>query len=369
MPNELTNALFGKPKELPPIIIDRSKAQRKATCPFSGYLADKIGDDEIQTALVKSAEITHDLIDEAVKYSLEIDGTTQHASEYFLEELLKTRPDLQPDIIKAAKHVAAQLMWVYDQIIGCEIQIDFQLYSERLTPKDYGPLVITTCLDLLMSKGSDCLVVWDWKTGYKRRDKATAMTDFQVCYICFILWQNYPDIEKIEFVFQETRWGSFVRVEFLRNAEHPKLPHLTTEVAFQGRIEEAVKLVLSNSKEAWPEEKKCSWCDVIRECAEANIWSKEIADDPAKYLDAHIIRAAMVKKEKSIISEYVKGGHELVGSACLAQKKKPKDTFTLEFVPIEPEKPKKKTKKKANTKKAKKTAKKTKKDSSKPSLL
>ncbi len=125
-----------KPEKIPQITADRSTLERCATCPHSHYLyrlieamqhewngtADeaelKLNEDaprdtaikigaavekggdllELDGVLPVSGVIVHELIEEAFKFC---EGDLDQIPDYFLEELPKVRPDLQPQVIRA----------------------------------------------------------------------------------------------------------------------------------------------------------------------------------------------------------------------------------------------------------------------------
>lgn len=327
-PDSLADMMMGKkPEKAPPIIVDRSRLEQTANCPLQAHLVAKHGS-EILTRLVQTAQIDHALIDEAIKYAVEI-GTTDALADYFEEELPKVRPDVQPEAIKSARHVCEKLLYMpIDRLIGSEMQIDYVLIKNKK-----GDVVITTCLDVLLSGKDNSLIVDDWKTGYKRLSKEEAFDSFQAQFICFILWQQpeYANVDIIHFWFEETRWGNSVYVCFDRNKVHKTMPHLTQELAFQARIFEATKLMLSGCQDAWPEEKKCLWCSVIKHCKFATQDAVEIAVDPCKAVDHFEYLKALCKKYKDGFTELIKGGMmtEIAGSVVTLHKKTPVDKFNL----------------------------------------
>ncbi len=359
--DSLADLMMGKePAKAEPIIADRSKMEQTANCPHQAHLVAKHGS-EIQTALVQTAEIDHKLIDEAIKYAVK-EGTTDALADYFENELPKVRPDVQPEAIKSARHVCEKLLYMpIDRLIGSELQIDYVLIPAKAMPvKGVGDFVITTCLDVLLSGRDNALIVDDWKTGYKRLSKEEAFDSFQAQFICFILWQqpDYATVDIIHFWFEETRWGNSVYVCFDRNKAHKAMPHLTQELAFQARIFEAAKLMLSGSTEAWPEEKKCLWCQAIKKCEFANQDAVEITEDPKKAVDHYEYLKAICANYKTQFTELIKSGQmtEIEGSVVTLHKKKPADKFNLGSKKNEAGKPVAKTKqpKKAKPKSKKK---------------
>ncbi len=345
----LADQLLGPAKiELPPIIADRSALEKYATCPHGAYLCRKHNITG-GSKLADTGQIVHELIHEAIVYC---EGDTDYIADYFLNELPKVRPDIQPEAIKAARFVCDELANMpIDRLIAVEKQIDYVLLPETATPPGMGRFVITTCPDMLFHGHDDALVVYDWKTGFKRRNNEDARDAYQTCHIVYILWQMYPTCEVIHFFYKETRWGSIAYARLVRTEEHPRLPHLTTEAAFAGRIMEAAKLWLADCRDAWPERKKCLWCDAISKCKFGDKLAMEVKTNTEYAVDHYQVLQAICDKYKEAFTDLIQGGGEAKGSAVYMRRKKPaKPKFTLEAAPLEKDKPEKKKKPKSTSK-------------------
>ncbi len=356
-----TDILFGKQEKLPPVIGDRSRIEQYGTCPLQAYLCKKHNID-VDSQLVNSCGIGHELVEEAVKYCQGSEDWDMIA-DHFLNELPKVRPDVQPDVIKAARFVTDELNNMpIQRLIGCEIQIDCQLLPAD-PDAGRGPIILTSCLDMLFSGRESSLIVYDWKFGFKKRSNAEALDLFQTIFICWLLWQQpeYQSVETIHFFYKETRWGTVAYARLDRHKEWPQLPHLTTEMACQGRIMEAVKLWLSDCQDAWPEPKKCAWCDAIMECEVANRLAKKLAGkigNIKKFVDEIVVLTARLNTMKDLATHYVKKHGEMAGTASVIQRKKPAEPkFTLAITKSEVKPKPKKPKGKADAKKRKSTKK------------
>lgn len=353
MSDELANALFGKAEKKEPVIVDRTPLQQYAGCPCQAYLCREHNiavDDKLPT----TGSHVHDLVLEAVTWCKEDwDGL----ADFFTEELPKARPDLQPDAIVAARYVADELVRMpVERLIGCEVQIEYpqrekdgSVKKPWLALPDGRPLVFTTCLDMLFTGAMpNTLIVYDWKTGWKRRSNEEAFNEFQSQDIAFLLWQQpeYQDVETIHFWYKETRWGSAAYARFEKNKEHPRIPHLTQEMAFKGRIFEAAQLWLNDCRDAWPEPKKCSQCGALRFCSKASKPSKEMGDNPKKFAEDTMIMEAEVGRRLKLLKDFVKANGEFETTVCVVRKKVPQDRFYLEIAEKPAAKPKKKEKEK-----------------------
>lgn len=357
MTESYADALFGKKKGLPPELGDRSLIEQFANCPHQAHLCKKHNID-VESQLVNSCGIGHELVEEAVNYCQGSEDWDMVA-DHFLNELPKVRPDVQPDVIKAARFVTDELNSMpIQRLIGCEIQIDCQLLPAD-PDAGRGPIILTSCLDMLFSGRESSLIVYDWKFGFKKRSNAEVADAFQTQFICWLLWQQpeYQSVETIHFFYKEPRWGSVAYARLDRHKEWPQLPHLTTEMACQGRIVEAIKLWLSDSRDAWPEPKKCLWCDAIWHCKYANTSAKNIKTQTKHAADHYIVLLALCQKYKEGFTELIKSGTvtEIEGTAGVIKRKKPAEPkFTLVAVKSETKpKPRKKKGPKKNAKKRK----------------
>jgi len=379
------------PKAMPPILGDRSALDRVATCPHSHRLHRLVELMQVQAKgtglspklleIVESAPIAtsakiaaaierggdllalndvlpatgtiiHGLVEEAFKFcqtqeeKQDAEGNVIQAAawdyeqipDYFVQELPKQRPDLVPEVIRAAACVADLLADLHVRVIGVEEQIDCVLLPE--IPDQRGAFIGTTCVDILAQGQHQSLHVWDWKTGYKRRTNTEAKDDFQAIFIAYLLWQQpqYKNVNTIHFWFIETRWGSRAYARFDRHEEHHKLPHLTQEEAFAARISQAVRYWLTNCNDAWPEPKKCEWCDMIRFCKYANTEALEIAADPTAFLDRYVVTAELMKKDKATLTKWIKKSGPVYGTNVVFDKKPASTRFYSEFRKIADEK-------------------------------
>ena len=356
-----------EPEPMPPIIADRSTLERVANCPHSQYLYDLItaieADDKgtpiteaqwtriraadiklvarikalvqdgrdllaVQDALPVCGTIIHKLIEEAFEFC---QGDLEQIPDFFAEELPKQRPDLQPEIIRAGRHVADTLANFHTRIIGVEVQIDYIIIPE--VPEVRGAIVITTCLDILSQGLANSIHVHDWKSGYKKRTNSETFDSFQAQDIAFILWQQpeYAEVNTIYFWFEQCRSGTKGYAKFERDAEHPRLPHLTQELQFKTRIMEALRLWQTGCTDAWPEESKCEWCDVIEFCKHANTRAIDIAKDPEAFVDRMIVLKQLLAKDKKTATAYIKKYDKIVGAVGVFEKTPPTTKFNTQI--------------------------------------
>lgn len=323
MSESYADILFGKQDKPQPVVIDRSSVERYAVCPMQGYLCGQ-QQYRADSKLADTGTIIHELIREAIENCRE---DLSMVADYFCNELPRVRPDVQPEALRAGQFVADELSRInYTSILLCEQQIDFPPRSEDgtvdncpawlLSPKGV-PMVWTTKPDLVMSGNRNSLVVYDWKTGFKRRTNEEAYDEFQTAFIAFLLWQLYPDVEDIHFFYKETRWGHSAYAQLARSKEHRTLPHLTTEAAFQARILAACQYWFMESKDTWPIYEKCILCPVTKQCPNANADAIELAHDPRLFVDRMTTLQALLDQMDETAKTWVKANGAIEGTASI----------------------------------------------------
>ena len=348
-----------KPK-LRPVVLDRTRLEQYATCPRQAYLsmiwdaikakesglevfpweAERIVDSDAKTtvqmirvvkqstdgSLQECGIQIHELIDKAFE---ECQNDLELVPGWFVDNLPKIKPNIQPMAIRHARHIGDMLADYHVSLIGAEVQVSLELVAEtETTPAIIG----TTRIDLLGS-GKDNLHVVDWKTGFKRRNNTETLDSFQAGFIALLLFcqKEYVEINTIHFWYYETMFGTKAYARFDRNEEHPRLPGLSTEVALKGRAMEAVNLFRANCREAWPLPESCLWCDMIRFCPHASMEAKEIADDPKLFVDSLVALKQLCTRRTKALTAYLKGHGPVEGTKVVYDRKKPTEKFTGSF--------------------------------------
>ncbi len=348
-----------KPK-FKPIILDRSRLEQYATCPRQGYLSilwdslkaeaggfevfpwerniidasSSLILDDMSKVILQSTDgrlaecgsQIHDLVDRAFEACK---NDIQMVPDWFVDNLPKVKPNIQPMAIRHARHIGDMLSEYHVQVIGVEVQVSIIVVPETETAPG---IVNTTAIDLLGS-GKNSIHVVDFKTGFKRRSNSETADSFQAQDIALILFEQpeYQEINTIHFWYYESMWGTKSYAKFERKEEHPRLPGLSTEVALRGRIEEAVKMFQQDCREAWPLPDACAWCDMINFCPQASMEAKEIADDPKAFVDNLVVLQALVTARKRIATQWCKAHGPIEGSKTVWEKKVPQNKFTCGF--------------------------------------
>lgn len=343
-----------------PIILDRSRLEQYATCPMQAYLStiwdalkakhaglevfpheEKLLDEAAPHLFKNMSELIrrstdsklaiigtqiHDLIEKAFA---ECKGDREIIPQWFVDNLPKVQPNIQPMAIRHARNVGDIIADYHIPIIGVERQLSIIIVPETATT----PAIIATMRYDLVGSGNNCLHIMDWKTGYKSRTNSETADSFQAQFGAWLIMQQpeYAEINTVHFWYFETMWGTKSYAKFVRNEEHPRLPGLTTEVALKERILSAVRLFQANSKECWPMEETCAWCPMIEFCPNADMTAKTIADDPKAFVDRMVVIEAYLKNMKKSATEWVKARGEIEGSRVIFTKKIPAERFTVEF--------------------------------------
>ena len=303
---QLREKLFGKKKEV--IIADRSAVQQYADCPFCAWYKREHGIDEPNILKDVGNEV-HALTERLIKDAIENRIPPEELAENIVDALPSTRPDLQPRIIRAARYLADDICKLQvHNVLGVEMQIDDACKTAKNI--EGTPFKLTACLDILL-KGRNSLIVKDWKSGFKKRTSEETYDDFQAQFDANILFKTYDGtdgdrMDTIHWFFVETFWGTQSYAKFERDAEYPSLPHLSVEAQIEGRIFEALKLWQEDCRQAWPESKKCSWCDIVDSCPHAVTGAKHIAASPKKFVDRMVALEQQLKRYQTIAKDWMK---------------------------------------------------------------
>lgn len=353
------------------IILDRSRLEQYADCSMQGYLGTlmeaaraKEQDREVfpwELLRLREAEpgllaeieefaplgdgsevrevgiVTHNVVQAAFEQCAErneagevVAWTSEGVAEALEELLPHVRPDVQPKVIVAARHLCDMIADLHlSPILGVEHQIDMPVLPA--TPS--RPAVIATQRLDLYGQGRTGLHVIDYKAGYKRRTNAETWDSFQAQCSAALLWAqpDYDRVDVIYFWYWESRFGTKAYAKFQRTDRHHRLPDLTQETAFRARIEEAARLFLTDNRQCRPEEDKCCWCDFIRLCPHAHVAAVEIAEDPRHFVDNLVVTKQLNDKRFKAATQWVKAHGPIEGTEVIFDAKPPSNRFTCDF--------------------------------------
>jgi len=303
--------LYERPK---PVYIQRTELGRYAECPHQAHLCE-VHKNEIEThdVLPEAGRIVHAIAKEAIEWA---DRDLQAAADYFAEELPKAleRPDLQPEVLRAGKHLANELRrYSANAVLLAEETVTRCLFPAT---GDRGDVLIVCVPDLVLAtRKQDLIVVLDYKTGWLERTKQQALDDFQTCVGTWCLWGKYPDVERVRWIYLNTRRHTQTDV-WLERHEVIGPNDLTQEQAFEARIAETVQIWQSGRDDAWPEPGKCAICPVLRWCELCNSEPAEFAKDPKGYVDSYVALSARLKQMEETFSNATRDGRRIYGTKC-----------------------------------------------------
>lgn len=283
--------------------IDRSDLEAVADCPHQGQLRKQHeGECETYDPLPVVGDIVHKIAAHAIKFC---DYNLQEAADMITQELPKAlgRTDLQPDVIRAGKHLAHELLrFRVNQVLLSEEQITRSIMPATI---DTGEVLVTTKPDLVLATNKlGTILNLDYKSGWLQRTNAEAKDAFQTCVICWCLFGKYPDIQTIHFWYLETRRWTRAYAKITRDEEDN----------LQARIFEAIALYRNGTDDAWPSEAKCAICPVCKWCKFAVEICSELNGDPKAFVDNTIVLDEVLKRRHEAISAATKDGRVLYGS-------------------------------------------------------
>lgn len=301
--------------------IDRSTLERYATCPMQARLCAEVVRSTGPEAAVGTE--VHNAFARMIGMYIEEQGMLgdREIVERTTNELLASRPDVQPDVMEAARRslrefgkLIGEQKWWKDPESGkvrCTIlrhDGGQGKYSGQLS-YDHGGVIVTGEVDLLLQgRAVEEVSLTDYKTGhyYWTADAVGESFQFQ-CYAALI-FENYQEVERVWVSVWNTRTNSRTyRVAFTREYDLP---------AIKARIGMALAAWFANksrpieSVEAWPLRDKCAKCPALLACRAAD---SDISDPPKLVARLQWLNEQS-KAITSILSERVKAtGEDVVG--------------------------------------------------------
>ena len=314
--------LFSDEPVLEPVVLDRSTLANRANCPF---MAEAIESGKVKDGgyFAEVGTEGHRVLSEA----MESCGPDSEALAGWIEaEMTTARPDLQPEVIRSLKGVGETIRRIGNrQIIGIEKQYSTEYLKATA---NRGPLILTCCMDLVIAGRDNSIIhVHDYKTGWKKIDKASAFDMFQTQFYSWVIWRVYPDVNTIHFWYEQTRYGypAYVRVERDRDFFN-----------FEGRIQKTVELYLTGSVEAWPYPDKCAWCPATAICPYVVGEAKNLNADPQEYLKQYIAAKARLDAMEKDMKAYCKKHGEIRSDDQVFGYKEPAKKVTYKLYKDEP---------------------------------
>jgi hypothetical protein len=198
-------------------------------------------------------------------------------------EINYARPDVQPAAIEALRPA----IWTVSNIVATQSVGNILRYdggdgkrTGQVAADLDANVRLTAEMDLLLStESTEVLRLYDWKTGRGTSDIGDVKDAFQFQFYCWLLFQEYPGVNRVDVVVANTREGrALPPVHFYRSKLPEYLGRITTAVNAWTDNEEPVPL---EKVAAWPSVEKCRLCDAAVDCPVAE---REVAMEPVGVL-------------------------------------------------------------------------------------
>lgn len=295
------------PEGPPPVVLDRSTLERWATCPHQAHHVDR-GLVSSGSTEADSGNECHDILAAAVDVRHRHAVPARDLREYIDERAVKSRPDVQPEVVKALRksYPVVHLLCHHDngeernpddilRYDGGEGDRRGQLGGDILpAPEDgsRGPVRLTCEVDLLLATASpEELDLWDWKSGWRYWTAGEVKESFQFQFYAWLVFHTYPEVRRVWVRVFMTREGAATSVvEFSRGRDLYQIHQ---------RLLSAANLYLKfrdaggpEDVDAWPAPDKCSICPAATRCLMAHLPERDLAADPEGYLRQYVATQA-----------------------------------------------------------------------------
>ena len=263
----MSEQLFLEPDTLP--IVDRSTLENASECPrMSRFL--ETGRVLSTRQCMESGSEAHKAIGETIDEYVASQGQmgVSDLSDFLLQRAAGSRPDIQPDVLRALKfsawsiakflngiHYLNVLRWDggRDEHSG-QLAYDFADLGVRVT-SEVDLIYATSCPEVIAET--------DFKTGFDKWLPSRVGDSFQFQVHALLLFKNYPNVNAIETSIWNTRTGSRTYPTLFERKNLYNLDFRVHETAAewlktQGKAAEEC--------EPWPMVEKCSDCPAAHLC-------------------------------------------------------------------------------------------------------
>lgn len=306
---------FMAPLDRPALpVLDRSTLERWATCPAQAAIveANLVNND---SDIAAAGTEVHAALGETLREYVASRGALgpQDLRQGVENWLLASRPDVQPDVLRAFR----RSVWDWSKLVS-GIHHDNLLRfdggegvrSGQLAWEVAGTCTVTSEIDLLYTSASPGLLEEiDYKTGHKLYTHDDVRDSFQFGLHAFLVFKNYPKVDALRVRVWNTRVNQLTwPVTFLRE-------HLDQQAA---RISSATRVWWEHGAgdpmqaPAWPSAEKCPGCVAVTRCPIAVISDVQPSAEPAVFLASLSILDGVVKEMKSTANKYVRTHGDLV---------------------------------------------------------
>ncbi len=299
-------------------VLDRSTLEPFSVCPAQARFRETGAIRSVGRAAIVGQEV-HDAISKTTQAYIRERGMLrpQEIAADLEMNLRETRPDVQPEALKAFRYSA----WSWSKFLADIHHTNILRYDGGSGEKsgqlamDYESLGlrVTSEVDLLYSTPSpDVIEEVDYKSGWKSWTEKTVYESFQFNLHALLLFNNYPDVKCVRLRIWQTRInGLTYAVEFKRERMQE----------YDTRIQMAIGEWHRNKSrdpmqaEMWPSRDACSICDAAGMCPAAD---DDLATEPTEALRQLIAVEARGAALKKLLGAAVdKTGEDVMcGATC-----------------------------------------------------
>lgn len=255
-------------------LADRSTLEDCSECPRQAAFR-RDGRVMRNSFCLDSGNAAHEAIGQAVADYVESRGAASRDDTILLMEqgAADSRPDIQPDVVKAVKpsvyRIAKYLHGIHPaNILRFDGGRDAQSGQLSWDMTDLG-LRITSEVDLLHAGPSpDVLHEVDWKSGHERWTADKVADSFQFQLHAWLVLNNYPDVQALEVRVWNVRFNSVTfRVLFKRS----DLYGISVRIRNAAVQYTKIRGKSPEDCQAWPTAEKCAWCPAAAMCSAVNM--------------------------------------------------------------------------------------------------
>jgi hypothetical protein len=260
-------------------LLDRSTLENWAKCPAMAAWIDS-GQVNTSSDIANAGEEVHKAFASVIEEWTEQNSqcTQRHLRDFCDAALRYSRPDVQPEVIRAARAsvyawaeflrgsfdgegergVAHENIMRYDGGEGEKSgQLAFDLHDLKCRP--------TSELDVLISVHHTQELLWeiDWKTGNKMHTAEMVRDSFQFGFHAVLVFHNYEDVNGLRVQCWNTRKNRRTFTVEFRREDLPK---------YEERVNRAAAVWYEYHKlppemcPTWPSVEKCRLCDAAHLC-------------------------------------------------------------------------------------------------------
>jgi len=298
-------------------IVDRTELERSAECPAQAA-AHATGKNKCASSIAAAGNEVHLALSKALTDYLDMQGgiNVGELADTLTGHLNASRPDVQPEAIDACR--ASIYAWA--KFISTVSPANVLRYDGGRGDKsgqlaydwpDLG-IRVTSEVDLLLSKGRELLVEYDYKAGNKLWTTADVEAAFQFALHAFLVFKTFEEPQALLVRIWNTRSNKVTwSAEFLRK----DLP------AIERRVRSAAEAWRKwrdkpEKAPAFPTIQKCSICDAAAFCPATNFDIQEFAKDRETAIDSLVAMEAKVDALKKLAGAWVdKNQRDIVTAA------------------------------------------------------